>query len=258
MEHTEQNNINVKTQPKWKKIVNIIVNVIFDIFIVLLLCFAISNIASKSKKSLSNIFGIGFLNVISDSMDGNKEDSFKVGDLLFVNIASKKEINNLKPEKDIIVVWDGGSKMLITHRLVDIIENPDGTKSFITQGDKVEVTNPSADYVKGSGNFYLTEKYEAKDILAIYTGKAKNVGNALAFLKSSKGFGLCIVLPTAILLFYEGFILVKNLLELNKKKLEKELENRSKNDSFDIEEEKRRIREELLAEMKKEQEQKVE
>lgn len=249
---------NNENKPVWKKAVYITLNVLFYIFIAFLLIFAIANIASKKNNNIPSIFGYGFLNVASDSMDGNKEDSLKVGDLIIVKLANEKRIEAIEVEKSIITYYDDELKMLVTHRVVDIKQNDQGETVYYTQGDRVEVVTPGEDY-KNDGNYYaLVELHSANDILAIYSGKISGAGKVLAFLQTKVGFGLCIVLPAALLLIFEAYLLIKNLFAVNREKLAAELEAKGGNqNTFDIEEEKRKIREELLAEMKKEEEAKA-
>lgn len=259
MENTEKIVQKEEVKPTWKKVVYIVLNVLFYAFIIFLLAFAIANISAKKHNNIPSIFGYGFMAVASDSMEGNKEDSFKVGDLLIVKIVKdEKDLEGLTPEKDIVTFYDFSQEILITHRLVDIKES-NGNPLYVAQGDKVEITNSSADYKVGQEGYYLTETLGESEILAIYSSKIKGVGKVLAFLQTKAGFGLCIVLPTALLLIFEAYLLIKNLFEINRQKLTQELEAKglNQNANFDPEEEKRRIREELLAEMRKEQEMKA-
>ncbi|HBP25959.1 MAG TPA: hypothetical protein DD618_03305, partial [Acholeplasmatales bacterium] len=65
---------------KVKKIVKIVLNVLFYSFIAVLLLFSIANMRIKTNADIPNIFGRGFLAVISDSMEGDQDDSFNQGD----------------------------------------------------------------------------------------------------------------------------------------------------------------------------------
>ena len=266
MENTEKIVKNEEVKPAWKKVVYIALNVLFYSFIIFLLAFAIANISAKKHNNIPSIFGYGFLTVASDSMDMTneqgieaKKDSFKIGDLLIVKIANDKRIEKLTPEEDIITYFDANKNIFITHRLVDIV-GEGNTAIYVTQGDKVEVTNPSANYAPGDEDMYMVEQHFNSEILAIYSGKMGGVGKVLTYLQTKAGFGLCIVLPTALLLIFEAYLLIKNLFEINRQKLAEEFGNKgsSQNVNFDIEEEKRKIREQLLAEMKKEEEAKKE
>ena len=256
MENNNVNNIEEKVQPKWKKVVNIIINVIFYSFIAFLLVFAIAAFSSNNNdRKIANIFGLGFLNVVSDSMDGNRKDSFKEGDLLFVKVCNSErtQLEGVHAQDDIITFWDssiGTSGALSTHRIVDIIENADGTKIYRTQGDKIEAMYP--DYVYNSDTkspTTYTEDHYSYQIYAVYTGhKIAGFGKVLNFINSTTGFLLCVILPGILLLAYEVFNLIRNLNTMNKQKMAAELESQK----FDAEAEKERIRQELLREMEAE------
>ena len=71
-----------------KKIGKIIGNVVFGIFLVFILFVAIVNLNAKKKQGLPNLFGTGYLTVLTDSMDGDKPDSFKAGDLVVVDVVN--------------------------------------------------------------------------------------------------------------------------------------------------------------------------
>lgn len=87
------------------------------------------------------------------------------------------------------------------------------------------------------------------DIVGTYSSKITNGGKTLAYLQSKQGFGLCIVLPTGLLLLLEAYILIKNLLVLNRQKLEAEMAEKAEVHKEDLEAERERIRKEILAEM---------
>ena len=78
---------------KTKKIVTITLDVLFALFMVCIIMFAISNINAKKNNKIPNLFGNGYMTVVSDSMDGKHEDSFKVGDLITVKLANKDGSN---------------------------------------------------------------------------------------------------------------------------------------------------------------------
>lgn len=258
MENNNVKQVEEQNQPKWKKVVSIVINVVFYSFIAFLIVFAIAAFSSNNNdRKIANIFGIGFLNVVSDSMDGNREDSFKEGDLLFVKVCNdeRKQLEGVEAQKDIITFWDssiGSSGALSTHRIVDIIENPDGTIIYRTQGDKIEAKYP--DYVydaETKSPTTYTEDHFAHQIYAVYTGhKIKGFGKVLNFINSTTGFLLCVILPGVLLLGYEVFNLIRNLNAMNKQKMQAELESQK----FDAEAEKERIRQELLREMQAEKE----
>ena len=255
----------------WKKPVMIVLNVLFYTIIVLLLLFAlataIGNVKQKNRRkeaeangemvqdyNIPTLFGIGLLSVQSDSMDmttGNdgsvpiKKDSFLIGDLLIVKSANERRIAKLEKEKSIITYFDIIENKLITHRLVDIIDNPDGSKSYVTQGDRIEIINPGADYKDISDGYQVTI-VKADEIIAIYSGKINGGGSFLEFLQTRLGLGLCVLLPCFLFLVFEVIVLIRNIFAVNKEKMKEELASQPQ---FDAEAEKEKIRQQILAEM---------
>ena len=258
-------------QAGWKKPVKIVLNVLFYTIVILLLLFAlataIGNVKQKNRRkaaeqagtvvqdyNIPTLFGIGLLSVQSDSMDmttGNdgtvpiKKDSFLIGDLLVVKTATKGRIAKIEKEKTIVTYYDVIENKLITHRVVDIIDNPDGSKSYATQGDRIEVINPGANYDDPSDTYQVTIIRD-NEIIAIYSSKVKGGGSFLEFLQTRLGLGLCVLLPCFLFLIFEVFVLVRNIFAINKEKMQEELANQPK---FDAEAEKEKIRQQILAEM---------
>ena len=218
-------------------------NIFFYTLIVLLLLFSISNLNVKSNKDIANILNRGFLPVLSDSMDGNKNDSFGEGALVFVRILGNDEKVNIKKD-DIVTFYDLNIAALNTHRVVDT-----GVGYIITQGDKAAL---SAKYIPGADNTgvqYEVVAYE--NIKAISTGHINGLGGAINYLQTPVGFAIFVILPVVLLLAYQGFVLTKTLLAVNKEKIE--AQHATDKEAL-LEAEKERIRKELIEELKKEQE----
>jgi len=230
------------------KIGKIILNVLFYTFIAFMLIFSIANIRKKTNAEIPNIFGRGFLSVQSDSMDGNKSDSFKQGDLIFVKMIREKDISKLKIG-DIVTFYDKSIKAINTHRIVDIVDD-----AFITQGDNVKPT-----YVPGGSND--PSRYEvisANEIIARHTSTWKGAGTKLDYIQDPKGgFALVIVLPTAILFAIELFILIRSIMKMNREKLEakhaEELIASEEELQKRLDAEREAMRQELLKELQKEE-----
>ena len=255
MENAKQMN------PTVKKVLSIVFNVLFYVFLAILFIFSISNIRSKNS-NIPNVFGVGYLTAQSGSMTG----TFERGDNIWVKIANEKKIAKLE-KGDIITFYDkniidtlnavgapSDGTNLNTHRIVDIITDTDGTLTYVCQGDYVDVFNPGAKY-NGDLNNDSIQLVKAKDIKAVYTrNMSKGLTAVLKFAKSSLGFGLCIVLPTALLLVYEIVMLVRNIILMNKEKMQNAMAEEKAAQAEDLEAQKQRMREELLAELKAEQE----
>lgn len=240
-----------------KKVLTIILNVLFYLFIAFLLIFAIANLSGKENK-VPRLFGYSFMSVQTTSMEGNNKDSFNAGDLVIVKAVNDKTIENLKVG-DVITFKDYNldpkSNQLNTHRIVYIGTNDEGSKYYILQGDEVATKYPNRVFETKEQydediNVRMTCQLIGKDeIIAKYSSKITNGGKTLTYLQSKQGFGLCIVLPTGLLLLLEAYILVKNLLVLNRQKLEAEMAEKAEAEKEDLEAQKEKMRQEILAEM---------
>lgn len=220
---------NKLTKEQVLKITKITLNVLFYVVIVFILLFAIANMKVKTTGDIPNIFGSGFLSVQSDSMDGNQEDSFKQGDLIFVNMLNDKERAEL--EVGDIVTFYGSfynettkqrDTFLNTHRIVEISYTDTDEMVLVTQGDKVA---EMAGRKYGEGGENDDTNYEslfASEAIAVHKSTWGGAGNTLDFLRSPVGFGVFIVIPAVLILIVEAYFLIKNVLKMNKEKMEKE------------------------------------
>jgi signal peptidase len=242
------------------RILNIVLNSLFYVVILLLLLFALANLKVKTTADIPSIFGRGFLTVLTPSMDGDKEDSFKEGDLIIVNLLNDNEKENLKIGDTITyydsqieytttdgIIHKGG---LNTHRIVAIFDD-----FFITQGDKVVKDNPERaydpNYPGNNADYY--ETVNKKDALAVHVSTWSGAGRSLQHLQTPAGFGVWIVIPTFIQLMIEAALLIRNVLKYNQNKTKDQLE---KEKAVDLEKEKEILRQQILEELKKEQEEK--
>lgn len=231
-----------------KKVLFIVLNVFFYVIIFLLLLFSIANIRAKSVDDIPNVFGIGFLSVQSDSMNGSNPDSFNKGDLIFVKIVSDKDIEKLEVG-DVISFYDMELKDFNTHRIVET-----GDDYFVTQGD-LAASDPATRYQPGQQNDPNTYELISKNqVKSVYLSKWKGAGKPYDFIV--KNFLWMIVLPVALLVILEVVLLVRNILRMNEEKM-KEKYAKASIEELD-EETKERLRKELLEELKKEQAQKEE
>ena len=118
--------------------------VIMIVLIILLLPILIFNLTLIIKGSIypdtpPDVFGIAPLAVTSGSMDGDREDSFAKGSLIFVKLLDKAQMQSLS-EGDVITFKDSGA--YVTHRIVSIFRDESGkVVSFVTQGDANNATD---------------------------------------------------------------------------------------------------------------------
>lgn len=249
--------------------VKIALNVVFYILILLVLLFSISNIRAKNKNDqIPNIFGKGYLNVLSDSMTGDNEDSFNTGDMIIVKIANKKNISKLEVG-NIVTFYDyrlasnkGAGSALDTHRIVYIDKTNNDSYVYYTVGDKI-AKQLNFDASKLNADNYLTllnslgsnnyQAFGSTEIRGIYSGKWSGFGKTIQTINNH--FIAIIIVPVAILLVFEIGVLVLNIMRAREEKLKLEMKETSQelaNQETISADEKEKLKAELRAELLKE------
>ncbi len=202
-----------------KKVLRVTANVLA--WIVLIIAFLVTIIVFSSGKNngVANIFGFIPMTVESDSM----KPTFSKNDLIICKEID--DINSLK-SGDVITFWTviDGRRVKNTHRIVEV-EDTDGSKSFITRGDNNPINDTAPAY---SG-----------DLIGKWTEtKIGGVGKFLNFMRTKKGFFICIVIPMALFFLFELYKFIVTLIEAKRPEPAEQL---------DEEEIKRRAIEEYLA-----------
>ena len=249
--------------------VKIALNVVFYILILLVLLFSISNIRAKNKNDqIPNIFGKGYLNVLSDSMTGDNKDSFNTGDMIIVKIANKKNISKLEVG-NIVTFYDyrlasnkGAGSALDTHRIVYIDKTNNDSYVYYTVGDKI-AKQLNFDASKLNADNYLTilnslgsnnyQAFGSTEIRGIYSGKWSGFGKTIQAINNH--FIAIIIVPVAILLVFEIGVLVLNIMRAREEKLKLEMKETSQelaNQETISADEKEKLKAELRAELLKE------
>ena len=171
------------------------------IIIVLLFAISVFSIMSSKNNGLAKdpIFGFSFMPVRSDSMKGSGKDNFEKGDFLIAK--EVKDVSTLKVG-DIITykVKQGEGYYLETHRIVEIKE--DG--SIYTQGDNHGMSAYSA-------------KVNDENILAIYKGQIKKIGNFFLFFEDRTNYAIFILIPLLILMLWNIYGFMKALFDYRRK-----------------------------------------
>jgi signal peptidase len=225
------------------KVGKIVLNVFFYAVLVLLVLFSFANMKLKQKDDIANLFGRGFVTVLTDSMTGDQENSFTVNDVIFVRLLDEDSRQDLQVG-DIVTYFSMKIPGLniqgfITHRIIEIFTLDDET-FIVTQGDK--------DGAIPDDPINITET------IAVYTGQLKGAGRALKYLQTPTGFAVFVILPVALILMVEAVFLVRNIIQINNEKLKEKFASETQNQTFDVEAEKERIRQQILEEMKKQDE----
>ena len=227
---------------KLKKALKITMNIGFYIFIISLILFAVANMKIKKENNIANIFGYGFLSVQSNSMFGNLDDSFEKGDMIFVKILDETERENLSVG-DIVTYYDMSIRAFNTHRIVEINLEDD---YLVTQADYNSVSE--------STNTAPDQPISINQAIAVYDGHAANLGATLDYVQSPTGFAVVVILPVVLILLYEGFILFRNIMALNKEKLESKYKEDLDKTHELLAIEKQKMREALIKELKQKKE----
>lgn len=165
-----------------------VLSVIGGIVCVLLGFLLICNLTIIVKGTLfpekpPSVLGVTPFVVKSGSMSGSREGHIEVGDLIFVGPASPEELK----EGDVIAYMEG--KIVVTHRIIGIQSDEDGSLLFETQGD----ANNSPD----------TEPVKQENIVGIYKTRIPKVGDFALFLQTPLGMLVFIGIPVIGFIIYD-------------------------------------------------------
>ncbi len=212
-----------RMSPKAKKIANIIVTSLQVAIVVVTVVISIF-VWTTTGNGEATAKRVQLLAIRSNSMKGDARDSFNAGDLVIVKApedATALEIGTVITYKYSVT---GGGTTLITHRIVEIIPPTEegGNVRYRTQGDNAE--DPDSRSVQPG------------DVVGIYAGKIKGVGTALLWLQgfervelsggdygwdyvgNSNNFLYVIIIPLIALLLWNGYAMIKVIMEGKLKK----------------------------------------
>ena len=218
---------------KTKKIINIVIDVVALIILAFAIFFAVSIITSRASgyKNFTSFFGKAYLAVETNSMVGDEPDSFSSGDLIVIKLVEGDEAENL-PVGTVITFKYGTQNdqyILNTHRIIEVHDG-----YYITHGDN----NP-----EGSNETVLT-----REVIGIYESKSVGAGNFVLFMGSFWGFFTFVLLPSLIVVAYFAVNLV--LVVIRERNAQNEAKLQA--DIKAAQEERERMRQEILAELEKE------
>lgn len=155
------------------------------IFIPVIICNMILIIRSyQDTEKLPMVFGVSPVIVLSGSM----YPTFDAGDMIILEKVDPDEI----AEGDVICYFfENDKESAITHRVVEVQEQADGSRIFVTRGDANNTEDRLAvtpDMIQGR-----------------YTGVyIAGLGNVAVFLQSPLGMVICIVCPLALIFLWDG------------------------------------------------------
>lgn len=162
-----------------------IVGVVLCVILVPILIINVTLIVKSyvNKDEVPGIGGVKPLIVLTDSM----APKIKSGDLIICKEADADDIE----KGDIISFFDpaGNGTSVVTHRVVEVINNEDGTVSFRTRGDN---NNTEDKVLVPQAN--LVGEYKSRIPLA---------GHVAMFMQTTPGLIICVILPIILLVAYD-------------------------------------------------------
>lgn len=193
-----------------KRALSVIANVLLWIFLIFSMIITIMVFsAQNSPDGIPSVFGKSLLTVSTNSM----HPVFNAGDLIIMEKVPQSEVPGLQVG-DIITYrspvdldGDGNTGDINTHRIISV--DPE-KEEFVTRGDN----NPLAD---NEGDLAHTVSYHA--VIGKYNGtRIPVLGKFIAFLRSSLGFFLCIVLPLILFFLFELYQFISLIVTEKAKK----------------------------------------
>ena len=195
----------MQVNDKTKKILNIgtkVITWLLIAFTVFMMIFTIVTVTTVDRNDRS-IFGIKFYIVQTDSMsksENNKDMDihFNAGDIVLIKNLSDNEKAELKAG-DVIAFLSTNSVSYgetVTHMIREVKYNDDGKiVGYVTYGTNTGTNDEKV--------------VEPEYILGKYTGKLPGVGNFFAFVKSTPGYIVCILVPFLLLILYNGVNVIR-------------------------------------------------
>lgn len=184
-----------KRNNKNKKITKIILYAIIIIIIYNILIVGVSSILNRTGKS---IFGFKAYIITTESMNPN----IKSGDIIIV-----KETKEDLLEVGDVITFKINNGVTITHRIIDIVQTPEGEKEYVTKGDNnnlEDVENVKYEQIEGS-----------KVLKVPYFGK-------IAILLQDEVYLILIIIIILLICLHLQKLKEKNIIRREKKKEEDE------------------------------------
>lgn len=173
---------------KVSDVVRIVVMIVLTVILVPILAVNLTLIikGSVNKDVPPDLFGVAPLAVTTGSMDGDREDSFAAGALIFVRILSEEEKNDLQ-EGDIVTFRSGGA--YVTHRIVEVDRGENGVLlTAVTRGDANNATDGAI---------------PASNIIGRCVGSVAGLGGFSMFLQTPAGILVFVGVPVFAFIAYD-------------------------------------------------------
>lgn len=195
----------MQVNEKTKRILNLTTRILawiliaFTVFMVIFTVVTVTTVDKNDRVFLGRKMYIVTSNSMSPSENNKDMDvHFKAGDIVLVKNLDDEEKLTLKKGDVISFVSTNSDNYLetVTHMILRPVYDKDNAViGYVTFG-----TNTGA-----QDKAVVTPEY----ILGKYTGKLPGVGNFFAFVKSTPGYILCILVPFLLLILYNGMNVIR-------------------------------------------------
>lgn len=149
-----------------------------------------------------SVFGYRFFIVQSDSMSAT---DFNAGDIVFV-----KEVDpaTLVPGDIIAYTSQNTSNYgeTVTHKIRSVTQTDSGERGYITYGTTTNIDDETI----------VTDGF----VLGKYVGSVAKVGKFFAFMKTTQGYILCILVPFLLLIGYSGVNCIQLFVQYKNEQME--------------------------------------
>ncbi|MFC4387040.1 signal peptidase I SipW [Gracilibacillus marinus] len=191
-----------KNKPIRQLLSNIVTTLLFGLFITL----AIFIIVTRIQGGTPQLFG----NELKVVLSGSMEPTFQTGSIIAVKPYTDQEL-----KKDDIITFVDESERVITHRIIEVVENNAHTM-YQTKGDN----NNGAD----------RDLVRQENVVGIYSHfTIPYVGYLVHYMQSPLGSALLLIIPGVFLLGYGVYTMWSIILEMDRrtKELTKEVTEES-------------------------------
>ena len=207
--------------------------VAFTVFMMIFTIFTVTTVDRNDR----SVFGVKFYIVQTDSMslsENNKDMDvhFNAGDIVIIKNAKDR---TALQAGDIIAFMSTNSESYgetVTHMIREVQKNDNGKViGYVTFGTNTGTDDESL--------------VEPEYILGVYSGKLPSVGRFFAFVKSTPGYIICILVPFLLLILYNGVNVIRLFRQYKREQME---EMQAEKDKIEAERaENQRMMQELLA-----------
>ena len=187
-----------------KKILNISLKILTWLlvaFTVFMMIFTIVTVSTVDNRNGRDIFGFKFYIVRTDSMSLSDKNAhmdvhFNAGDIVII----KNVDDPTSLQKDEIISFISANSESQGETVTHMIREVKKSNSGKVLGDVTFGTNKGVD-----DEALVDPEY----VLGKYVGKLPGVGNFFAFVKTTQGYSICILVPFLLLILYNGINVIR-------------------------------------------------